>query len=409
MAQMSKAYHAVVEKKMSICRASREYGVPESTLRDRMKERIPFNEDKLPTIGSASIFDGEEELTLAEHFNHMSYLGYGYIKNDMKIIACDYAISLNKKNPVQSHLSNCWYYEFKKRFPYVNPRKHTTNLSIERAKATSAGTVHIYYTNLKAILDTVEHEPDQLYIVDEIILPMELNAEDVYVKTNSSECARVGDSKTFTLIGCANAAGSLVPPYLILPGKRWNNFYLEGTCAGSDGECSDDGDTNAIVFNNYFNNHFRKFVPFGKDNKPIIVLYDGQKSNLMLTLKSFGEENNITFFVLPPHASCITGLNLDCFRPVPEVFNKESLLYLRKKNALSLENTEVGQLASKTYLKTMTPVTLTSAFKSIGIYPWDSSVVRTSESELGDKAMDFRGFLKKNEVSDKSGDEDECD
>ena len=406
---MSKAYHAIVEKKMSIFRASREYGVPESTLRDRIKDRVPFYEDKLPAIGSGSMFDREEELTLAEHFNHMSYLGYGYIAKDMKIIACDYAISLSKKNPVKSNLSDNWYYEFKKRFPYVNPRKHTTNLSIERANATSTGTVHIYYTNLKAILDLVDHEPDQLYIVDEIILPMEQNAEDVYVKTNFNKGARVGDSKTFTLIGCANASGSLVPPYLVLPGKRWNDSYLEGTCAGSDGECSEDGDTSAIVFNNYFNNHFRKFVPFGKDNKPIIVLYDGQKSNLMLTLKSFGEENNITFFVLPPHASCITGLNLDCFHPVAEVFNKESLLFLRKKNAVSLENTEVGRLASKTYLKAMTPDTLTSAFKCIGVYPLDSSVVRTSDFELNDKAIDFRGFLQQSDVSENSGDEDEDD
>lgn len=71
--QMSKAYHAIVEKKMSIYRASREYDVPESTLRDRLKERIPFYEDKLPAIGSGYMFNREEEITLAEHFNHMSY------------------------------------------------------------------------------------------------------------------------------------------------------------------------------------------------------------------------------------------------------------------------------------------------------------------------------------------------
>ena len=400
---MSKAYHAISEKKMSVYRASKEYGIPESTLRDRMKERIPFYEDKLPRIGFSKMFNGEEELTLAEHFNHMSYLGYGYIATDMKIIACDYAISLSKRNPVKSNLSNNWYYEFKKRFPYVNSKKPSVTLSIERANATSAGTVHIYYTNLKAILDTVEHEPDQLYIVDEITLPMAQTAQDVYVKTNTSESVRVdGDTQAFTLIGCANAAGSLVPPYLTLPGKRWNDSYLEGTCAGSGGECSEDGDTNAIVFNNYFNNHFRKFVPFGKDSKPIVVLYDGQKLNLMLTLKSFGEENNITFFVLPPHVSSVTGLNLDCFHPLIEVFNKESQLYLRKKNALNLENREVGQLASRAYLKTMTPAALSSAFKRIGVYPFDSSVVRQSESELDDRAIDFTGFLNQNEDAENS-------
>ena len=88
-----------------------------------------------------------------------------------------------------------------------------------------------------------------------------------------------------------------------------------------------------------------------------------------------------------------------------EVFNKESQLYLRKKNTLSLEKTEVCKLASKTYLKTMTPVSLTSAFKNIGIYPLDSSVVKPSEVELEDKGVDFTGFLEQTDASGNSSDE----
>ena len=398
---MSEAYHAVIEKKMSVYRAARVYGVPESSLRDRTLELVPFQEGKLPRIGPRNLFEDKEEGILAEHFNHMSYLGYGYTVKDITIVASDYAVSLNKKDPSgSSNLSSNWYKYFKKRFPSVIPRKHSVNLSVERANATSAGTVHIYYTNLKAILDSVDNEPDKIYIVDEITLPMEQSAEDVYVKINTNESVSADDAKSFTLIGCANASGSLVPPYIVLPGKKWNDSYLEGTCPGSDGECSLDGDTNALVFSNYFNNHFRKFVPFGKDSKCIVVLYDGQKSNLMLTLKTFGEENNITFFVLPPHASCITGLKLGCFHPITEVFNKESCLYLRKKNELSLENPEVGRLASKAYLKTMTPAALSAAFKRMGVYPFDSSVVR--KSDFDDRSLDFTGFLNQSEVVENS-------
>ena len=397
--ELSKAYHAVTEKKWSLRKAAREYKVPFATLHDRLSGRIEM-QDKLPVGGPARLFDGEEERNLAEHFDHMSYLGYEYIQKDILIISNDYAVALNKKQLSSPCLSKVWYKRFRERFPYVKSKMFPTKLSAERANATSAGTVHIYYTNLKAILDSVENDPSSAYIIDEIALPMEQRAEDIYVKADSSN---TGESKPFTLIGCANAAGSLVPPYLVLPGKRWNDSYLEGTCAGSDGECSEDGDTNALVFNNYFNNHFRKFVPFGKD-KPIIVLYDGQKLNLMLTLKSFGEENNITFFVLPPHASCITGLNLDCLHPVAEVFNKESRLYCRKNNVLSVSNTDVGRLASKTYLKAMTPAELTLAFKRIGVYPFNSNIVRPSEAVLDDGIADFAGYL--NQIEE-NGDIDE--
>ena len=356
-------------------------------------------------MGLATLFNEEEEKTLAEHFDHMNYLGYGYIQKDIVTISSDYAIGLNKKKS-SSSLSKKWLERFRERFPHVKPQKFPTSLSAERENATSTGTVHIYYTNLKAILDSAENEPTSIYILDEVTLPMEQSAEDVYVKAASGETGETDrDTQSFTLIGCANASGSLVPPYLVLPGKRWNDSYLEGTCAGSDGECSEDGDTNLIIFRNYFNNHFRKFVSFGKDNNPITVLYDGQKSNLMLTLKKFGEENNITFFVLPPHASCITGLNLDCFRPVAEVFNKESRLYCRKNNVLSLGSTEVGHLASKAYLKAMTPAELTLAFKRIGVYPFNSNVVRPSEVVLDDGIADFAGFL--NEIEENGDSEEE--
>ena len=402
-----KAYHAVTEEKWPVRKASREYGVPAATLHDRLSGRTKLQQDKLPMMGPARLLNEEEERTLAEHFEHMSYLGYDYVQKDIVIISSDFAVSLNKKKLSEPGLSKKWYKKFRERFPNVRLKKYHTSLSTERANANSAGTVSIYYTNLKAILDSAENEPSSIYILDEITLPMEQNAKDIYVKGKSAGTGESNkDTESFTLIGCANASGSLVPPYLVLPAKKWNDSYLEGTCPGSDGECSQDGDTNALIFSNYFNNHFRKFVPFGKDSKPVVVLYDGQKLNLMLTLKTFGEENNITFFVLPPHASCIVGLKLGCFHPITEVFNKESQMYLRKKNALELDKIEVCKLASKTYLKTMTPDILTSAFKRIGVYPLNSNVVQASEVELEDKAVDFTGFLEQEEVSENSSDGD---
>ena len=293
-----KAYHAVTKEKWSFRKASREYGVPSSTLSDRITGHIKLEQDKLPVSGAPRLLNEEEERTLVEHFEHMSYLGYEYIQKDLVIISSDYAVSLNKKKVSESGLCRDWFLKFRERFPNVHLKKYHTSLSTERANATSAGTVSIYYTNLKAILDSAENEPSSIYILDEVTLPVEQNASNVYVKGESAGNGK--DTESFTLIGCANASGSLVPPYIVLPGKKWSDSYLEGTCPGSGGECSQDGDTNVLVFRNYFNNHFRKFVSFGENYKPIIVLYDGQKLNLMLTLKTFGEENNITFFVPPP-------------------------------------------------------------------------------------------------------------
>ena len=65
-------------------------------------------------------------------------------------------------------------------------------------------------------------------------------------------------SSNVTLIGCGNAAGNFVPPY-VFPGKRWNASCLEGAY-GSAGECSGTGWSNMEDSQNYLENHFLRFA-----------------------------------------------------------------------------------------------------------------------------------------------------
>ena len=75
-ALFARAYEDVKERGMSVYRAARECGIPESTLRDRHLGIQSV--DSLPSHGSAPLLSRKEEKSLVDHIEYMSHIGYGY-------------------------------------------------------------------------------------------------------------------------------------------------------------------------------------------------------------------------------------------------------------------------------------------------------------------------------------------
>lgn len=78
----------------------------------------------------------------------------------------------------------------------------------------------------------------------------------------------------------------------------WSKL-LEGGSPGTSGTVSESGWSNGVMFQDYLENHFLKFIPGGKDEK-ILLLLDGHKSHVSVHLSEWAQENNI-FFILPVH------------------------------------------------------------------------------------------------------------
>ena len=59
-----------------------------------------------------------------------------------------------------------------------------------------------------------------------------------HIVTSRNEIAQVVTperSQTVTVLGCRNAAGSNIPPYLVSPGKRMLPELMNGAIPGCDG------------------------------------------------------------------------------------------------------------------------------------------------------------------------------
>lgn len=82
-------------------------------MRDRTRGLVDLD----AKIGFDTIFNKEEEQTLADHITYMAETGHAYNKTSVKLIAKDYADTLGKSVKAKKGLSNNWLYQFIKRWP----------------------------------------------------------------------------------------------------------------------------------------------------------------------------------------------------------------------------------------------------------------------------------------------------
>jgi hypothetical protein len=121
----------VLEHAIPIQRVAQNYGVPITTLKDRVKGRV--NVDTVKS-GSFPYFTQEQEALLSQHINTMAELGYGYSRMETINLASDYAIHLGLR-PKEKLFSLKWLYNFLQRWPNLIVRKPR---SLEAATAKCA-------------------------------------------------------------------------------------------------------------------------------------------------------------------------------------------------------------------------------------------------------------------------------
>ncbi|XP_053392052.1 uncharacterized protein LOC128554769 [Mercenaria mercenaria] len=376
---LQRAFEAT-QKGLSVYRAAREYSVPESTLRDRTCGLVALD----VTIGFDTIFSKDEEERLVNHITYMAGIGYGYSASSIKYMAKDYADSLGKNVKAKEALSNNWFYSFIKRWPnlaVVKPQK----LSIARAKSASRETLNNYYKELATVLTTnhLRDKPQNIYNVDETGVNSEHSPPKVVCDKNTvPQNITSSRSSTVTIIAAGNALGSSIPPYYVFPGQRWNPEFLNGACPGADGEMSKTGWSNSNVFQNYLTKHFATYVKLSEDRSstPTLILYDGHRSHISLTLTDWARKYNVILFVLPPHSSHVTQpLDVAVFGPFKSMYYTDCQAYMRRNPGANITKYQIAELTATPYLKALSATNLISAFRRTGIHPFDNKAILDSQ------------------------------
>lgn len=117
---------SAVKRGIAIREAGREYGIPEATIRKRMKLGDAEESTKGPNMGKSPIFSEQQEKELSEHVLNLAKMFYGMTSIQFRKLAFAYAEANNIKhsfNINRKMAGKDWYYQFLKRHPEISLRK----------------------------------------------------------------------------------------------------------------------------------------------------------------------------------------------------------------------------------------------------------------------------------------------
>ena len=369
---LTTAYKMVKERGMPVLTASRLHGVPENTLRDRVLGKI---DPETCSMGKQPLFDLLEESKIVNHFKRMADLGYGYTQQECVDVATEYAIQLGKRSR-DKPLSMRWMEGFLTRWPemrVVKPRP----LEHVRAKMASESIVMSYFDDLEKCINQngLSDKPHLIYNVDEKGVTVEHKPPYIVASTEyPAQAVTSGKGKTVTILGAGSASGSAIPPYFVFPGKRMNPDLLRDGSPGVNGTVSESGWSNSEVFRKYLAEHFLRFVP-GRQGSKVLLLLDGHRSHVALTLADWAVQNNVILFILPAHTSHILQpLDVGCYGPFQRIYHILSHKLMRQTYA-AITKDNICQIACKAYTKSLSSENLQSAFRRTGIFPLDREAI----------------------------------
>jgi len=164
----------------------------------------------------------------------------------------------------------------------------------------------------------------------------------------------------------------------VFPGIRWCEGLLDGCASGAGAGMSESGFVKRDLFETYITEHFAKYAGIEKgSNRPTtLILYDGHKSHISLTLTQWAREHSVVLFVLPPHSSHLTQpLDVAVFGPMKQYYYRECMPYMHNNPGINITRYDVANLSAKPYVKAFSPENLASAFRKAGIYPFDTSKI----------------------------------
>lgn len=303
---MVKAVDAVETKTLSLRRAAEVYNVPRATLHDRITGRVCHGSSSGPM----------RYLTVSEEEELVSFLvrcaKIGYPRSRKQVLAI--AQQTLRAKGIDKELSSGWWDRFRQRHRNITLRS-SAPLSHVRAMATDPETLDRYYDVLETTLkdNDLLGVPSQIFNCDETGLPLQPKAPKVIEEVGvRNPCHITSNTKSqVTVLGCVNAAGFALPPYVIFDRKTLNPELTKGEVPGTRYGLSPTGWMDTDLFLNWFMDHFLSYAP---RSRPLLLIMDGHSSHFSPEMIRFAAKEKVILFTLPPHTTHLCQpLDKGCF------------------------------------------------------------------------------------------------
>lgn len=376
---LKQAVGAVQSGTMSVREAAQQFGIPRSTIYDRVSGRVSM--DTSP--GKQTVFPKEVENKLATNIKEAASMGIGLSKQQIIAKAARLAQSINLRTPFRNGVpGKDWAEGFLKRHPDISLRSQTP-LSTVRSRMLNKVVTSNYFMELSNIVSrlNVKEKPEAIWNMDETSVSLCHRPTKVYAQKGARNIpGRVSNSReTLTVVACINAIGNEIPPLVIAKGKTpacLSSFNVSQGPPGTKYTFQGKGYMEDILGVQWFQSHFLQHCGTAR---PQLLILDSHSSHESYELLDLAKQNDIHLLALPPHTThWLKPLDKTLFGPFQKEYNKVCTEFLSQSPNNNVCKWEWLRLFRLAHDKAFSRENIIKGFESCGIFPVDPKRIPTS-------------------------------
>lgn len=375
--QLSRALNEIKVNGMSKLQASKVFGIPRTTLRDKISEKTS---EMIERVGKKCTLGKDIENKLVEWILTNAANGFpvnkeGLIYSVQKIV--------EKRKIATSFIANKpgrkWFNSFLKRNPIVR-QKHAEYINKARASI-SEKRIRDWFSEVRTLLkDDVQalNHPQRIWNMDETALFLSPKGALVLAERGrpTYDITSTSEKDNVTTLITVNALGELAPPLTIFKYDRLPRAVIEAAPSNWGIGKSDTGWMQSENFFEYFANVFHPFLAKNNIERPVVVFLDGHASHLSLALSSFCRENQIILVCLPPNATHIMQpLDVAFFHPLKQKWKGFARKWMYEHDGFTMTKKDVPSALSRILQEKTFSNSIISGFRTSGLYPFDDNGV----------------------------------
>lgn len=370
---------AAVSSGSKIKTAARNFNVPESSLRDRMR----LGEDYNPPMGRKTTFTDEEEKEICEYVKLSAKKFYGITQQQLRKLVYDFAVAKNIKNNFSTEkgmAGKCFVYAFLKRNPGISLRLPEPT-SLNRVLGFNKAEIDIFFGNLETLMAKYSFPANRIFNVDETGITSVQKPGKIYAPTGLKQVGKATSAErgqNVTVVCAFSATGIYIPPMFIYRRLRFTASLSTGGPPEAIYHCSKSGWINEELFFKWLQ-HFAQHCGAHTQNPTLLVL-DNHSSHQSLSAYEFCRENGIHILSLPPHTSHkMQPLDVTFYGPLKSGYNRECDLYMKMHPFEKITDYHLASIFNKAYTRVATMEKATKGFQVTGIYPLNPHIFDDEE------------------------------
>ena len=363
-------------------KASLTYGIPRTTLIDKLSGKAPIGINP----GKPCVLTKAEEMVLVDYTKNMASIGSPLKPNDLFVEVKKVLYADRRPTPFKNNLpGKHWYQGFVKRHPDITLRR-AMELGHQRALI-SKEMVDGWFDGLKTYLqkevpdwEAMINDPRRIFNADESGFPLSITNGKVLTDKGVRHVYQVCTSnKTqITVLACFNAIGNYIPPLIVYPGERFRDSGIHEFDEAIYGHTSS-GWMDSELFVSYLE-HFNEFVSKHRIPKPVMLLVDGHSTHMSLAAAYYCFTNDIILYCLLANATHILQpCDVGFFSPMKAAWKKEVKSWQLANLGQALTKKHFPGVFRKAWERVAKLENAAHGFLKCGIFPLDPRNIDTSK------------------------------